>query len=103
MRLISLYKEQRMKFNLFLITIILILALGLRYYHTKANQATFQAKQYQLSQNKLITDIRRLHNEKIILQQQKTTLETCAIKDKPIFDWHADISHTSVIMQLQAN
>ena len=103
MRLISLNKEQRMKFNLFLIAIILILAFGMRYYHTKANQATFQAKQYQLSQNKLITDIRRLHNEKIILQQQKTTLETCAIKDKPIFDWHADISHTSVIMQLQAN
>ena len=52
-----------MKFNLFLIAIILILAFGMRYYHTKANQATFQAKQYQLSQNKLITDIRRLHNE----------------------------------------
>ena len=75
----------------------------MRYYHTKATQATLQAKQYQQSQNQLITDIRRLHNEKIILQQQKTTLKACALKDKPIFDWHADISHTSVIKQLQAN
>ncbi len=92
-----------MKFNLFLISIIIILSCGIKYYHKKADETDQLNKKYQQSQNQLAIQLRRIHNEKIILQQQKTTLETCAIKDKPIFDWHADISHTSVIMQLQAN
>ena len=92
-----------MKFNLFLISIIIILSLGIKHYHQKLDTAISLNQKYQKSQNQLVTTIRRIHNEKIILQQQKTTLETCAIKDKPIFDWHIDISNTAVIKQLQAN
>ena len=92
-----------MKFNLFLISIIIFFASAIKYYHKKADEATQLNKKYQLSQNQLVTQLRRIHNEKIILQQQKTTLETCALKDKIIFDWHIDISNTSVIKQLQAN
>ena len=92
-----------MKFNLFLISIIIILSSGIKYYHKKAEDTIQLNKKYQLSQNQLVTQLRRIHNEKIILQQQKTTLETCALKDKLVFDWHIDISNTSVIKQLQAN
>jgi hypothetical protein len=92
-----------MKFNLFLISVIIILACGIKYYHKKADETDQLNKKYQQSQNQLAIQLRRIHNEKIILQQQKTTLETCAIKDKPIFNWHIDISNTSVIKQLQTN
>ena len=86
-----------MKFNLFLISIIIILSLGIKHYHQKLDTAISLNQKYQKSQNQLVTTIRRIHNEKIILQQQKTALETRAIKDKPIFDWHIDISNTAVI------
>ena len=86
-----------MKFNLFLISVIIILACGIKYYHKKADETDQLNKKYQQSQNQLAIQLRRIHNEKIILQQQKTTLETCAIKDKPIFNWHIDISNSSVI------
>ena len=92
-----------MKFNLFLISIIIILCLGIKHYQQRLNTAIRLNQKYQKSQNQLVTTLRRIHNEKIILQQQKTTLKACSIKDKPIFDWYIDISDTAVIKQLQAN
>lgn len=92
-----------MKLNLVLIITLATVLIILQYYHYELNNTKQKINIYQKNQNQLIANIRRIYHEKTILQQEKIALEELALKDKSLFDWHIDISNTSVIKRLQAN
>lgn len=92
-----------MKEKLVYIFIIIALLVAINHTQKKAEYYKESATIYRKNQNSLNTQLRRIYNEKNLLQKQNEELEKHATKDIQSFNWHTDISNTSVIKRLRQN
>jgi len=60
-----------------------------------------QKEVYRQNNEVLITNIRRIYDEKEKLVKENENLSQAAEEDKAVFDWHADISRSAVIKRLR--
>jgi len=90
--------------NIFvLIGIIILLSFGIWYYRQEMLNNRQKADLYQQNNHALINKIRKVYDEKILLEQQNKDLQASAEQDKNYFDWHRDISQSHVIRRLREN
>ena len=71
------------------------------YYHTKANSYCELWKNSQANADFLIQKRREDNEKTLAISERNRQLEEAAEMDKSVFDWNYDISHTSVVLQLQ--
>lgn len=87
--------------------IFIIIAIGLiflsRYYRQEMIANKEKAELYRQNTDTLLAKIRKIYDEKILLEQQNKDLHEAAKKDQAYFDWHRDISQSNVIKQLRQN
>lgn len=91
----------------YLLAIFFILSVvfgfGVYYYHNRANSYCELWKKSQANITVLIKQREKDYADTLQIAERNRELEAEAKKDKAVFDWNADISHTAVIKRLQAN
>lgn len=87
----------------FLLLSLLIVGLlfSMLYYRRDAEKNRLKAEDYRQNINVLVSQLRKVYDDKIKLEQQARALEAAAFEDKNVFDWSADISNSAVIKRLQ--
>lgn len=90
------------KYLIFL-ALIAILGFGV-YYYREESKHYCEMYNNVLANNNFLIKQRREDNEKTIqIAERNRELEEETKKDKSTFDWNYDISHSPVILRLQAN
>ena len=90
-----------MRLNIILLFVCVLLIYMIIQYKAIISQKDHQIKIQQNNQTLLTQQIRKIYNEKIILEQENEELVKASKLDS--FNWYQDISNTSVIKRLQKN
>lgn len=90
-----------MKLNIILLFVCALLFYMIIQYQSLITQKEHQIKIQQNNQTLLTQQIRKIYNEKIILEQENEELVKASKNDS--FNWYQDISNTRVIKRLQKN
>ena len=90
-----------MKLNIILLFVCALLFYMIIQYQSLIIQKEHQIKIQQNNQTLLTQQIRKIYNEKIILEQENEELVKTSKNDS--FNWYQDISNTRVIKRLQKN
>lgn len=90
-----------MKVIRLLICLLAVAVLSALYYREDAATARLMMTQYKQNQEILFQNLQRSYHEKQELEDKNEALEQAASKETISFDWHADISNSTVIKQLQ--
>ena len=101
MRLFQYNESNKMKLNIILFFICAFLIYVITQYQELITQKEHQIKIQQNNQTLLTQQIRKIYNEKIILEQENEELVKTSKTDS--FNWYQDISNTNVIKRLQKN
>ena len=73
------------------------------YFQKSAKTAQKNSGIYRHNCEILYSKLKEAYETNVQLDKTKKALEMAARKDKTAFDWGADISHSPVILQLQAD
>ena len=84
-----------------LICLLAVAVLSALYYREDAATARLMMTQYKQNQEILFKNLQRSYHEKQELEKRNLALEQVASEETISFDWHADISNSAVIKQLQ--
>ncbi len=90
-----------MKVIRLLVCLLAVAVLSALYYREDAATARLMMTQYKQNQEILFQNLQRSYHEKQELEDKNEALEQAASKETISFDWHADISNSTVIKQLQ--
>jgi len=90
-----------MKQTMLLLALFLLLGWFAVHNLREAADQRRQKEAYRQNNEVLISNIRRIYDEKEKLIKENESLSTAAEVDKAVFDWHADISRSAVIKRLR--
>lgn len=90
-----------MKLNLILLFVIILQLFITKHLQTKLSNQEDLTSFYKQNKNILLNKIRSIYDEKILLENENQELQKLSQQDT--FNWHQDISNTSVIRKLQKN
>lgn len=83
--------------------LLALVAVCVALYHREESMYARQAmRTYQGNNEVLIGRLKKVYADKVEVDRRNAALEKAAAEDKTGFDWHYNISRSSVIMRLQA-